>query len=59
MNEWLSEANRKGILDAAVKLHLAPAKLLNLIVAVALEELEGVDGEIIETLETVRTEEPH
>ena len=51
MDAWLSEANARGIMDAAERMQFTPQKLLNLIVAVALEELQGVGHEDCEFCE--------
>lgn len=46
MDAWLHEENARRVIDAAAGMNMSPAKLLNLIVAVALEELEGADDDI-------------
>ena len=56
MDAWLSEANARGIMAAAERMQFTPQKLLNLIVAVALEELAEL-GDDLEVIKIVRPEE--
>ena len=56
MDAWLSDANARGIMDAAERMQFTPQKLLNLIVAVALEELAEL-GDDLEVIKIVRPEE--